>query len=140
MTSSHLITNGNLSLLCDIDTYRLINSWRQLITIFSCEYLGVYNDTILTVWYLKGSITNLTCFLTEDCTKKSLLCCKLSLSLRSNLTNKNIPCSYFSTNSYDTSFIKVFSCIITNARNIICNFFRSKFGISCLCFVFFYMN
>ena len=105
MTTSHLITNGDFSLLCDIDTYRLINSWRQLITIFSCEYLGVYNDTILTVWYLKGSITNLTCFLTEDCTKKSLFCSKFCFTLRCNLTNKNVSGSYFSTNSDNTVFV-----------------------------------
>ena len=26
MTSGHLITNGNLSLLCDVDTYGLVNT------------------------------------------------------------------------------------------------------------------
>ncbi len=40
MTTSHLITNGDFSLLCDIDTYCLIYSRRQLVTIFSCKYFA----------------------------------------------------------------------------------------------------
>ena len=140
MTTSHLITNGDFSLLCDVDTYRLINSWRQLITIFSCEYLGVYNDTILTVWYLKGSITNLACFLTKDCTKKSLLCCKLSLSLRSNLTNKDITSTNLCTDTNDSALIKNLELIITYARNITGDLFRSKLCITGFCFIFFNVN
>ena len=133
MTTSHLITNGDLSLLCDVNTYRLIYSRRQLVTIFSCEYLGIYNDTVLTMRYLKGSITNLTCLLTEDCTKKSLFCCKLSLSLRSYLTYQDIPCTNLCTDTDDSALIKILECVITNAWNITGDLFRSKL---CICLLY----
>ena len=52
VTASHLVTYGNLSLLRNINTNRHIYSGRKFITVLSCKYLGVYNNTILTMRYL----------------------------------------------------------------------------------------
>ena len=52
MTSSHLITNRDLTFLGDIDTDSLVYAWCKLVTIFSCKYLSVYDDTICTMRYL----------------------------------------------------------------------------------------
>ena len=45
---------------------------------------------------------------TEDSTKESLLSCKLCLSLRSNLTYKDITCTNLCTDTDYTVLIKVF--------------------------------
>ena len=52
MTASHLITNRDLTFLGDIDTDSLVYAWCKLVTIFSCKYLSVYDDTICTMRYL----------------------------------------------------------------------------------------
>ena len=140
MTSGHLITNRNLSLLRNVDTYRLIYSRRQFITVLSCKYLRIYNNTIFSVWYFQGSVTYFTCLLTKDCTKQSLFCCKFCLSLRSNLTYQNISGAHFCTDTDNTTLIQILQRVITYTRDISCNFLRSKFGISRFCFIFLNMN
>ena len=140
MTAGHLITNGNLSFLCDVNAYRLIYTRRQLITVLTCKYLRIYYNTIFSMRNLQGSITNFTCFLTENSTKQSLLCCQLSLSLRSNLTNQNISCTNLCTNTDNTALIQIFQSIVTDTWYIACNLFRSEFCITGLCLIFLDMN
>ena len=140
MTTSHLITNGDLSLLCNINTYCLIYSRAQLIAVLSCKYLGIYDNTIFTVGYFKGSITYLSCLLTKDGTKETLLSSKLCLSLRSNLTNKDITGTYLSTDTDDTTLIQIFQSVIADTRNITCDLFRSQLGITGFCLIFLDMD
>ena len=140
MTTSHLVTNRNLTFLSNINTYCLIYSRRQLIAILSCKYLGIYDNTIFSVRNFKGSITNFSCFLTKDCTQKTFFCCQLCFSLRSNFTNKNIAGTNLCTDTDNTTLIQIFQCVITDTRNISCDLFRSKFCITCFCFIFFNMN
>ena len=125
MTTSHLITNANLSLLCNIYTNRFVNSWWEFISVLSCKCLNSNDDTISTMRYLKWSISYFSCFLTKDSSKKSLFSSKLCLSLRSNLSNKNISGSYLSTNADNTVLIKILYSVWTCWRKISCNLFRS---------------
>ncbi len=140
MTTSHLITNRDLSLLCDIDTNCLTYSWRKLITVLGCEYLSIYNDTVLTVRNLQGSITYFSSLLTKDCTEQSLFCCKLSLSLWSNLTYQNITGTNLRTDTDDTIFIQILQCIVTDTCYITSDLFRSQLRITCFDLELFNMN
>ena len=140
MTSGHLITYRDLSLLCDVDTDCLVNSRWKFISIFSCKYFCIYNDTVFTMRYFQRSISYFTSFFSKDCTKKSFLCCQFCLSLRSNFADKNISCTNLSTDTDNTSLIQIFQCIITYAWNITCNFFWSELCITGFCFIFFDMN
>ena len=141
MTTSHFITNRNLSLLCDIASDNLIYTWLKLIfTIFSCEYLNIDNDTVFTMRNSKGSISDLTSLLTEDCSEKSFFCCKLCFTLWCNLTDKNIACVNLCTDMDNTTLVEVFKHIVADIRNISCNFLSTKLSITSFCFVFFYMN
>ena len=140
MTAGHLIADTDLSLLCNIDTNRLRYARSQLVAVFSCKYLCVYNYTVCAMRYLKGSITYFSSLLTEDCTEKSLLCSELSLSLRSNLTNENIAGTNLGTNADDSTLIKVLQSVLTYTRNIGCDLFRSKLGITCFTLIFLNVN
>ena len=66
MTSGHLVTNGNLSLLGNVDTHCLVHTWRKLVSVFSCKYFGVYNNTIFSVRYFQRSVSHFTGFLAKD--------------------------------------------------------------------------
>ena len=107
MTAGHLITNRNLTLLSDIDPYGLVYARSQLITVFSCKYLGINDDSVCAVRYLKGCITNLSCLLTEDRTEKSFLCRKLCLSLRSHLSDKDITGTHLCTDADDSALVQI---------------------------------
>ena len=96
----------------------------QLIAVLSCKYLGIYDNTIFTVRYFKGSITYLSCLLTKDGTKETLLSSKLCFSLRSNLTNKDITGTYLSTDTDDTTLIQILQSVIADTRNVTCDLFR----------------
>ncbi len=87
----------------------LVYARRKLHRRFSCKYLGIYDNTIFTVRYLKGSISYFSCLLTKDSTEQSLLCGQLCFSLRSNLTNQNITGTNLSTDTDDTSSSRSFS-------------------------------
>ena len=137
VTTSHFVTNRNLTFLSNINTNRLIYTRRKLVTVLSCKYFSINNDTVLTMRNLKGSISYLSRLLTEDRTEQTFFCSKLCLSLRSNFTYQNVSCTNLSTDTDDTALIKVFQSIVTNARNISCDLFRSQLGISGFCFIFF---
>ena len=140
MTSGHLIPDGNLSLLCDIDTYCLINTRRQFIAVFSCKYFGIHDDTIFTMRHLQGSVSYFAGFLTENRTQQSLFCCQFCLSLWSYLADQNIPCTHLRTNTDDSPLIQIFQRVIADTRNISCDLFRPQLCITCLCLIFFNMH
>ena len=140
VTACHLITNGDLSLLCNINTNCLIYSRRQLIAILSGKYFGIYNNSILTVRYFQRGVTHFSCLLTEDRTQQALLSSQLSLSLRSYLTNQDIAGTNLCTNTNDSSVVQIFQCIITDTRNVSGDLFRSKLGITGLCLIFLNMD
>ena len=94
VTSCHLISYGDLTLLCNINSYYLVNACGEIVIVLTGEYLYVNNDTGLTVGQTKRSISYFSCLLTENSSEQSFLCGKLGLSLRSDLTYKNIACSY----------------------------------------------
>ena len=87
VTTCHLITDGDLSLLCNVNADCLIHARRQLVAVLSCEYLCIHDDTVLAVRHLQGSVTHFSCLLAEDCAEQPLLGCQLSLSLRSYLSD-----------------------------------------------------
>ncbi len=140
MSSRHLITYRDLSLLRDIDADRLINTRRQFISVISCKYFRIYNNTIFTVGHLKRSISYLTGLFTEDRTQQPLFCGKLCLSFRSHLADKNISCTNFRTDPDNSALIQIFQRLIAHARDISCDLFRPKLCVTSLCLIFFNVN
>ena len=140
MTTGHLITDRNLTLLCNVNADGLVHTRRQLITGLACKYLGIHNNSVRSMRNLQRCITNLTRLLTENCAKQSLLSSKLCLSLRSNFTYQNITSTNFCTDADDTSLIQILQRIVTDTRNISCDLFRSQFGVTRFYLVLFNMN
>ena len=140
MASCHLISDGDLSLLRDVDAHCLVHARRQLITVLPREHLRIHNDAILTVRHFQGSIPYLARLLAEDRAEEPLLCGQLCLSLRSHLSDKDIPCAHFRADADDTSLVKIFQGIVAHARDISCDLLRSELCISRLCLIFLDMD
>ena len=137
VSSCHLITDGNLSLLCYINAYGLVYTGRKLIAVLSGKYLGIHNDTVFPVGNLQGGIPYFPCLLTEYSTKQSFFCGQFGLSLGSNLTYQDISCTHFRADPDNTSVIQILQGIITHAGDIPCDFFRPQLGIPGFRFIFF---
>ena len=72
VTSRHLISYLDLSLGSDIDSDCLGYSRRQLVFVFPGEDLHVNDDSLLTVRYLQGGVSDLSGLFAEDCSEKLL--------------------------------------------------------------------
>ena len=136
MTSRHLVSDRYLSLLRDINSYYLIYTCGKLVAVLVREYAYVNNDTRLTVRKSERGVSYLSCLLTEDRAKKSFLRGKLCLSLRSDLTDKNISGSYLSTLLYDTLCVEVLKRVLTDVRYLTGYLLRTELGVSCLVSLF----
>ena len=69
--------------------------------------------------------------------KKTFFRCQFRYTLRRNFTDEDIAVLDFRTDADDSAIVEVFQGIITDVRNITCDFFRSEFRITRLTFVFF---
>ena len=140
MTTGHLITNRNLTLLGNVDTNHLIYTRVQLIIILTAVNLNIYNLTSLAMRNLQRGITNLTSLLTKDSPQEALLSRQLSLTLWCNLTYQNITSTHIGTLAYNTIFIQILQAFVGNIWNITGNFLWAKLGITSLAIIFLNMN
>ena len=116
MTSCHLISDRDLTLLRKIDSYYFIYSCGKLVALLVREDLNVYDDSCLTVRNSQGGISYLSCLFTEDRAKEALLAGKLGLSLRRDLSYENIARTNLSSLLYDTLGVKILKRILTDVR------------------------
>ena len=112
MTTRHLIADGDLSLLCDINADLLVNSGGQLVAVGAVEYLYVNYDTAYAVRNSQGVITYLARLLAEDSAEQSLLCVQLGLALRGNLADKDIAGVYLRADAYDTALVQILQSVV----------------------------
>ncbi len=140
MTSGHLITHGDLSLLSDINTNSFVYARIQLVPVLSCEYSGLNDDTIFTVRNLQGCIAHFSRLLTKDRTKKPFLGCQFRLALRRHLAYQNISGTDLGAYADDSTLIQIFKCIFAHAGNILCDLLRSELCITGFRLILFDMN
>ena len=140
MTPCHLISYADLTLLRDVNTNGLGYSGCKFIGVFSREDHRIDDRSISAVGHFQRSIANFSCLLSKDGAKESLLRSKLRLSFRRNSADQDISGSYFRTDTDDSSLIKILQCIISDARHIGSNLFRSKLRISGFQFILFNMD
>ncbi len=140
VTAGHLIADRNLSFLCNVNTHQLVYSGREFVAHFTGEYLYVNNNTRFPVRNSQGCIPYLPRFFTEDRTKQPFFRGKLGFSLRSNLTDKYVSCTYLGTNTDNSAFIKILQRIFAYVRNIPGYLFRTQLGVAGFRLVLFYMD
>ncbi len=140
MTSGHLVTDRNLSLLRNVDTNRLVHTGGQLIAVFSGEYPGIHNNTVLAVRNLQRGVTDFSCLFSENRTKQTLLGGQLGLSLRSYLSDEDISGTYLRTDADNAALIQILQRIIADTGNILCDLLRSELGVAGLALVLFDMD
>ena len=140
MTTCHLIAFGDLTFLGNMYTNLLVYSRRQIIAVFTAEYLNADNLTSFTVRYTQGAVTYLTCFFTKDSTQQTFFSSQLGFAFRSNLTYQNIARTYFCTNADNATFVQILQSFVRYVRNLAGDFLFTKLGIAGITVIFFNMD
>ena len=139
MTTRHLVSDGYLSLLCDIYAHRLVYAGLKLITLIPCKSFNSYYRSVCSVRKLKRRIPYLTRLLTENRAKKPLLCRKLCLSLRGYLTHKDVSGAHLGAYAHDAFLVKILKNLVGNIRDISCYLLGSELRVTGLGSILFYM-
>ena len=140
MTTRKLVALLNLTLLSNKYANQLVYARSQFVAICARRTNHVNYATACTMRNLQGSITNLTCFLTKDCTKQTLFSSKFCFTLRGNFAYQNIAREYFSTHANNAIGIQVRNHILRDIGDFTRDFLRTKLGVTCVNFVFSNMN
>ncbi len=140
MTACHLITDGNLTLLSDVDAHETVDTWRQLIVVLAAEDLDVDNLALLAVRYAQRRVANFACLLAEDSAQQAFLSRELRLAFRRDFADEDIAWTYVSTNRDNAFFVEVLEGIFGNIRDVARDFFRPELRVTGITFVFFDMD
>ena len=132
VTTGHLIADGDLSLLGDVNADGLGNAGSQLIGILLGEDLDIHNNAALTVGNLQRGITDFSCLLTEDGPQQTLFRGQLSLTLGGDLTNQIVTGTNLSTNTNDAVLVQILQSIFANIGDIASDLFGSQLGVPSL--------
>ena len=140
VTSGHLVADADLTLGGNVAPNQFVDSRRQLVAVFSGEYLYVYDDSGFPMGNLQGGIPDFPGFFTEDGPQQSFFCSQLCLSLGGDFTDQDIGRVDFRTDADDSFFVQIPEGIFTDVGNIPGDFLRTQLGIPGFRFIFFNMN
>ena len=84
VTTSHLISDLDLTFLSNVDANQHIDTRLQLITISTGKDLHITNDTISTVRHTQRGITDFTRLVSEDSVQETFLSRKVFFTLWSD--------------------------------------------------------
>ena len=90
-----------------------------------------YNDTGFTVGQTERGVPGLAGLLAEDRAKESFFCGKVGLSLRSDLTYKDIAGMNLGTLLNDTVCVKVAESILAHVLDLTGDLLGTELGVSC---------
>ena len=88
----------------------------------------------------EGRVTHLSCLFAEYGTEQALFGGKLRLTLRGDLTHKDIAGAHLGTSSDNTVGRQVLKRVVADVRDLSCYLLRSELCISCLVRIFLYVN
>ena len=89
VTAGHLIADGDLPLLGDIDPDDLVDAGRELVAVFSGENLDIDNNAGFAVGDLQGGVADFPGLLAEDGPQQALLSRQLRLALGRDLADED---------------------------------------------------
>src|SRR5690606_39027385 len=113
-----------VQVLADLVELRLLDRQCTSITLNAVtgEDLYVDDSTFGTGRYAQGGVFNVAGFLTKDRTQQFFFRSQLGLAFRSDLTDQDVACAYFSTHVNDTGFVQLVQCSFTHVRDVCSDF------------------
>ena len=140
VTACHLIADGNLTLLGDVDADHFVDAGGELVLVLAGEDLDINNDAAFAVGNAQGGIPDFTGFFTEDGAQQALFGGQFGFTLGGNLTDQDIAGVHFGTDADDTAFIQILDRVVRDVRDIPGDLFRSELGFAGFGFELFDMD
>ena len=119
VTACHLIAFTNLTFLCNVYAYELVDAWCHFIAVFTGKHLNVHYLTEFAMWNTEGGITYFSFLVAENSAEESFFRCQFGFALRGNLTYQNVSRTYISTDADNTVFIKVLDSFFAYGRRCV---------------------
>ncbi len=140
MTTRHLVTLGNLTLLNDIHFDPLIDSRRKVSPFSAFEFTDRMHDSSTTMRNLQRIIADFTRLLAKDRQQELFFWRNFRLSFWRYFTYENIAFFYFRADHDDTIFVQLANRVFSNVRNVARDLFWTKLRIPAVDIIFFDMN
>ncbi len=140
VTAGHLIADGDLPLLGDIDADDLVDTGGQLVAVFAGEDLDIDDDAGFAVRDLQGGIADLAGLFAEDGAQQALLSRQLRLALRGDLADEVIAGGDLRADADDAVFVEILEGVLADVGDITGDLFRPQLRVAGLGLVLFNMN
>ena len=130
VTACHLITDGDLALLRDVDAHETVDARRQLIVVLSAEDLHIDDLALLAVRHAQRGVAHLARLLAEDSAQQTLLSRELRLAFRRDLADEDIAWAHISADGDDALLVEILERILCNVRDVARDFLRAELRIA----------
>ena len=145
---SHQFLNQNAFQVCNLRFKLIINLRQQCLVCqlratvldHTWEQFLIDNNAFQRRRCLQRSVLHITGLITKDRTKQFFFGRRIRFTFRSNLTDHDITRLDTGTDSYDTVFVQVLSCLFTDVRDIRSQFFHTTLRFTNFERIFFYVN
>ena len=139
VAACHLVTNGDLAALGNVDANRLAHAGVEIVFVV-VEFTNANDDALFTVGNTQRGIANLASLLTEDGAQQALFGGQLGFALRGDLTDEDVTSGDLGADANDAALVQVCEGFLGDIGDIAGDFFLTELGFACVDFVLFDVN
>ena len=140
MTARHLVADGNLALLRDVDAHEFVDAGAEFVAVLSGEYLDIDDYAALSVGNAEGGVPDLSRLLAEDCAQQSFFGGEFGLALGGDLADEDVAASHFRADAHDTVLVEVAQSVVGQVGYVAGYLLFAEFGVAGLDFVLLDVN
>ena len=140
VTARHLVTDGNLTLLGDVDANHLLYGRGQLIGMRTVENLHIDHNAPFAVRHAQGGIAHLARFFAEDGAHQALFARQLGFTLGRDLADQNVACANLRTDADDAALIEILHRVLADVRDVAGDFVRPQLAFAGFAFKFLHVD
>ena len=140
VTTSHLVADGNLTLLRDVNANLLVYAGSKLVAVLAVKGHYVNNNTAYAVRQTQRVVANLARLLAENRAQQSFLGGEVGFALRRNLADEDIARVNLRADTDNSALVKFLQSVWGEVGDIVGDFLGAELCFTALEFVFFYMN
>ena len=130
MTSRHLVADGDLSLLSDVDAHQLVDAGAQFVAVLAGEDLDIHDDAALAVGDAEGGVAHFSRLLAEDGAQQSLLGGELRLALGRDLADKDVAAPDLCADADDAVLVEVLERVLGEVGDVAGDLLFAELGVT----------
>ena len=132
----HLIADGDLALLSNVNANLLINARRHVVIKVASKNVDGNDLSGFAVRNAQGSIANFASLFAKNSAKQTFFSSQFGFALRSDFANENVACAHVGADGDNAVGIEIGKRILSYVGNVASNFFGSELGVASVALVF----